>query len=163
MTKLTIFSRVGNASTEFETEAATFGEIINEFWQTVNVPNRSNLKVIDSETRLQVTEDFRFKQSHKFFVMQDQTKNNFTKTLEELQELLKKAQKQKKATKEIRAQIAALTEQITDEDEDEDDNVTNHNPACDSQIKEKSVSKISNIRINEECISPEDVQFLNNF
>ena len=171
MTKLTIFSRVGNASTEFETAARTFGEIENEFWRTVDVSDKTNLKIIDSETRGQVTHSFEFKQNHKFFIMQDQTKNATNKTLDELLEYLKKAKRYKKSTKAIKAEIDEFTQKIT-ESPKEDNNKHQNNLTISisfdtfDQIKDvketkQNATKISNVKINEGCISPEDMQFLN--
>lgn len=145
MKKILVYSRVGQATTEFETSATTFGELLSGFWKTIGVEDNTNLKILDDKSRSRVTNDFIIPdEGATFFVMQDNTKNNTT--IQQLEAELAKARKLKKSTKDIKAKIAAMTEEMMDDDEE--------------PIGE-APSMFSNVKINENCVPAEVATLLN--
>ena len=145
MKKILVYSRVGQATTEFETSATTFEELLPGFWKTIGVEDKTNLKILDDKSRSRVTNDFIIPdEGATFFVMQDNTKNNTT--IQQLEAELAKARKLKKSTKDIKAKIAAMTEEMMDDDEE---------PVGEAP------SMFSNVKINENCVPAEVATLLN--
>ena len=145
MKKILVYSRVGQATTEFETSATTFVELLPGFWKTIGVEDNTNLKILDDKSRSRVTNDFIIPdEGATFFVMQDNTKNNTT--IQQLEAELAKARKLKKSTKDIKAKIAAMTEEMMDDDEEQ---------------VEETPSMFSNVKINENCVPAEVATLLN--
>ena len=73
-------------------------------------------------------------------------KIDFDTTIQQLEAELAKARKLKKSTKDIKAKIAAMTEEMMDDDEEQ---------------VEETPSMFSNVKINENCVPAEVATLLN--
>lgn len=113
MKQITVYSKVGNPVTTFDTDAETLGDLMPEFWDTVGVIDTDNLKIIEGTNKTTVKDDFVLPEQVKLFITQNKTDNGSAE--EELAALklkLVKLRKAKKSTRLIVEQIESLEEQL---------------------------------------------------